>query len=74
MAGLFLRTIHVLSLQTLRSAFYLELNLRTLFESPIPIHLDGRKMDEHIITVRALDKAIALSGVKPFHNTFFSHY
>jgi hypothetical protein len=31
-------------------------------------------MDEHVIAVRALDKSIALGGIKPFHNTFFSHY
>src|ERR1700739_3919460 len=31
-------------------------------------------MHKHIIAVGALDKAIALCGVKPFHDTFFSHY
>jgi hypothetical protein len=31
-------------------------------------------MHEDIITIRALDKSIALGGVKPFHYTFFSHY
>jgi hypothetical protein len=29
---------------------------------------------EYIIAVGALDKAIALGGVKPFNYTFFSHY
>jgi len=71
---LFLRTVHVLSLQTFGSAFDFELNLRTFLESPVAIHLDRRKMDEHIVAVRALDKSVALCGVKPFHNTFFSHY
>jgi hypothetical protein len=31
-------------------------------------------VNKYIVAVRALDKAIALCGVKPFHNTFFSHY
>jgi hypothetical protein len=31
-------------------------------------------MHENVIAVGTLDKAIALSGIKPFHNTFFSHY
>jgi hypothetical protein len=31
-------------------------------------------MNEHVIPIRALDKSIALGGIKPFHNTFFSHY
>ena len=31
-------------------------------------------MDEHILAVRALYESVALCGVKPFHNSFFSHY
>jgi hypothetical protein len=31
-------------------------------------------MYEHIIPIGALDKSIAFGGIKPFHNTFFSHY
>jgi hypothetical protein len=30
-------------------------------------------MDEHIVAIGALDKSVTLGGVKPFHNTFFSH-
>src|ERR1019366_1839980 len=30
-------------------------------------------MDKHVIAGRALDKSIALGGVEPLHNTFFSH-
>jgi hypothetical protein len=31
-------------------------------------------VDEDILTAGALDKSIALCGVKPFDNTLFSHY
>ena len=69
-----LRTGDVLSLEALWTSLDLELHLRTLFERPVPVHLDRRKVHEHIIAVGTLDKSVALGGVKPFHNTFFSHY
>jgi hypothetical protein len=31
-------------------------------------------MHENVLASGALDEAIALGGVKPFHNTFFFHY
>jgi hypothetical protein len=31
-------------------------------------------MHKHIIAVGPLDKSVALCGIKPFHDTFFSHY
>jgi hypothetical protein len=31
-------------------------------------------VDKDIIAAAALDKTVSLSGVEPFHNTFFSHY
>src|SRR5580698_11195811 len=64
----------ILSLQSLGAPLHLELHLRTFFQSAISIHLDRREVNEHIIAVRALDEAIALGGVKPFHSPFFSHY
>jgi hypothetical protein len=73
LAGLYLRTSYVLGLQTFGPAFHLELHLRALLKSAIPIHLDSREMHENIIAVRALNESVALSGVKPFDNTFFSH-
>jgi hypothetical protein len=30
-------------------------------------------VDKYIFATRALDKSIALGGIKPFHYTFFSH-
>lgn len=64
----------VLRLETLRSSLHFELDLRALLERAISVHLDRREMHENVIAVGTLDKAIALSGIKPFHNTFFSHY
>jgi hypothetical protein len=29
---------------------------------------------EHIIAIGTLDKSVSLGGIKPFDNTFFSHY
>ena len=36
--------------------------------------LNSRKVNEHVVAAGPLDKSIAFSGVKPFHNTLFSHY
>ena len=49
-------------------------DLRTLLKRPVAIHLDRREMHKHIIPIGSLDKSIAFGGVKPFHNTLFSHY
>jgi (2Fe-2S) ferredoxin len=51
-----------------------ELYLRTFVYRPVSIHLEGRIVHEHILAGGPLDETIALRGVKPFHNTFFSHY
>ena len=74
MLNLFLRTVDVLGLQTLRPPLYLKLNLRAFLKRPVAGHLDGREVDKNIFATGALDKSIALRGVKPFHNTLFSHY
>ena len=31
-------------------------------------------MDKYILAAAPLDESIAFRGVKPFHNTLFSHY
>jgi len=31
-------------------------------------------MHENVFAARSLDESITLGGVKPFHNTLFSHY
>jgi hypothetical protein len=65
---------HILRLQTFRSAFDLKLHLGAFLEGPVTGHLNGRKVDKYVLAARALDKSIAFGGVKPFHNTLFSHY
>jgi hypothetical protein len=66
--------VDVPGLQPFGTSLYFELNLRAFIECPVAIHLDRRKMDEHIVAVGTLDETVALRGIKPFHNTFFSHY
>src|SRR5579884_2456514 len=65
---------HVLGLQALGTALDLEFYFRSFFQRAVTRHLDSREVYEHIIAVGALDETIALGGVKPFHDTFFSHY
>jgi hypothetical protein len=43
-----------------------------LVERPVSFGLDGRVMDEDIISGSALDKSIALRIVEPLHYTLFS--
>ena len=69
-----LRAIYVLGLETFRTPFDLEFYLRSLLQCPVTRHLNRREMNKNVLTAGALDKSIALSGVKPFHNTLFSHY
>src|SRR5271157_2913518 len=71
--AVFLRASHILGLQAFGAPLHLELDLRAFLKRPISGHLDRREVHKDIISVRALDEAIALRGVKPFHNTFFSH-
>ena len=66
--------VNLLSLQTLRTLLHFELYLRTFIQAAVTVGLDGRKMNEHIVTTGALDKSIALGSVKPLHYTFFFHY
>src|SRR5580700_4256867 len=72
--GDLLRTVDVLRLQTLRAALHFKLDLRTFLKRPVTGHLDGREVNKNIFAAGALDKSIAFRGVKPFHNTLFSHY
>ncbi len=69
-----LQTADVLGLQPFGALLHLELHFRALVKRTITVRLDGRKMDEYIVTAVALDETIALGGVKPLHNTFFSHF
>src|SRR5579872_6904201 len=69
-----LRAVDVLSLEPLRTPFYLELHFRALLQRPVTGHLDCREVNKHILAAGPLDKSIALGGVKPFDDTLFSHY
>jgi len=69
-----LGSTYILGLQAFGATLHLELHLRAFFQCSIPVHLDCCEVNKNIIAVRALDEAIALGGVKPFHDTFFSHY
>ncbi len=69
-----LRPIYVLGLKPFGASFYLELNLSAFLKRSIPRHLDGREVYEYILAAGPLDESIALGGVKPFHDTLFSHY
>ncbi len=69
-----LGAIHILCLEPLGPLLDLELHFGALLERPVAGHLNRREVDEHILAAGALDKSIALCGVKPFHNTLFSHY
>src|ERR1700730_11893540 len=69
-----LRSTYILGLQALGATLHLELHLRTFFQCSIAVHLDCCEVNKNIIAVRALDEPVALCGVKPFHDTFFSHY
>jgi hypothetical protein len=63
----------ILSLQAFWTSLHLKLHLYAFIQRTIPIHLDRRKMYKHVLAVGALNEPIALGGVKPFHNSFFSH-
>src|ERR1700719_4456618 len=69
-----LRPVNVLGLEAFWTSLHLELHLRAFFKCPVAGHLNGRKVDKHILAAGSLNEAIALGGVKPFHNTLFSHY
>src|SRR3974377_1261283 len=68
-----LRPRNVLGLQSLWTFLHLEFHFATFVQSTVARHLDGGEVHEHVLTVGPLDETIALSGVKPFHDTFFSH-
>src|ERR1700683_54080 len=69
-----LRAVYVLGLEALGAPLHLELHLRAFLQGPVTGHLDRGKMDKHVLAAGSLDESIALRGVKPFHNTLFSHY
>jgi hypothetical protein len=64
----------VLGLQSFGPLLDLELHLRTFIQAAVAVSLDRRKMHEHVVAARSLDKSIAFGGIKPFHYALFFHY
>src|SRR5262249_22682938 len=54
-------------LESLLALLDLEFDGLTLFESPVPAHLDGGVVDEHVRAVTLRDEAEALLRVEPLH-------
>ena len=64
---------YVLGLQSFGALLNLELHLRAFIQGAIPVGLDGRKVNEHIVAARSLDETITFRGIEPLHCTFFLH-
>lgn len=64
----------VFGLQPFGALFEIELDFGALVKLAVAVHLDGGEMHEHILAGRALDEAVALGGVEPLNDTFFSHH
>jgi hypothetical protein len=58
--------------QTLRTLSYCKLNALAFIQRLVPIGLNSRVVNKHIIAACAGDKTIALGCVKPFNGSFFS--
>src|SRR5260370_24583173 len=60
-------------LQTLRAILDRKLNPSALVERPVARRLDRRVVHKNVFPIRTLDKAKALSSVKPLHSSCFFH-
>src|SRR5688572_27823005 len=63
-------------LRALRALDDLELDALTLVKALVPVHLDGRVVDEDVLAAVDGDEAEALLGVEPLHGALchvFSH-
>src|ERR1035437_3295287 len=61
------------SLQTLGTRRHCELHPGAFIQGAVSLRLDRREVHEDVFSVLPLDKAVALSRVKPLHCTFFFH-
>ena len=68
-----LKAGNILRLQAFGALADLEFNSLPFVQGFVPVHLNGRKMDENVLTRLALNETIALAGVEPFHCSLFSH-
>ena len=58
-------------LQTLGALHHFELYRRASFQALVPLPLNGRLVNEHVLPLRPFDEAEALVGVKPLHCSLF---
>src|SRR5271170_1689012 len=70
--GWILELLDALSLKTFGTLRHGKLHRFALGERSVSFRLDGRVMDENIISGSALDKSIALRVVEPLHYSLFS--
>jgi hypothetical protein len=62
-------------LQTLGALLDLEFDCLALIQSLVSLALDGRKMNENVLSGLALDESITLGRIEPLHCTLlFSHF
>src|SRR5579863_6484645 len=64
---------HIRRIQPFRPLLAFELHGLAFVQRLVAVLLDGRKMDEHIFTARALNESVALGSVKPLHHSLFLH-
>jgi hypothetical protein len=67
------RANHVRCLEAFGALQQIKLHGFSFVERAVSVFLDGRKMDEHVLTGGALDKSIPLCPVEPLHCAFLSH-
>jgi len=72
--GRFLELLDALSLQAFGALGDGKLHRFAFGERSVAFRLDGRVMDENIISGSALDKSIALRVIEPLYDTLFSFH
>src|ERR1700692_1955815 len=65
---------NVLRLQALWALADLEFNRLPFVERLVSVHLNCRKMDEHVLAGLALDEPVAFAGIAPLHCSLFFHF
>src|SRR6516225_663329 len=68
-----LYSLDVLGLQALRTFLNVKADPGTLFQAPIAVAYNGRKVHENVLAALALDESIAFRGVEPLHCSLFLH-
>src|SRR5215471_10674591 len=71
--GCLLSCRDVSGLQAFGTLRHFELHAGAFIQGAISLRLDGREVNEDVLSVLALDKAVPLGCVKPLHCSFFFH-